>query len=450
MSQKTVCRSRGRSLELNRRERARRGFAGLRAASRVALAGAVMLCACSRKPPPELARLELAAPPRDLPIRIGAELGEGVELVGAKVTPMTGLRLNSRVEVSLFWRKLGEVEPGFRIFTHVLDEAGERILNLDGTGALRKTVDDAPLFPPSAWQPGKVYVDEFTFWVPSTLRTDGITLVAGLFRDKQRLPITRGAAPGDRDRVTVVRLPVQRPPVVSTGSVPLLWVPKLAAEQPLRIDGKLDEPAWQRAASTGQFVEVATGEAATGKEVGGEAKLLHDERALYVGFEVFDDDVRGGFDPQRADPHLWLKDTVEIMIDPDGDGDNRDYYEIQVGPQNLVFDSVFDAYNSPHVEPDGPFGHEEWSAKLESAVSVHGTLDDDREDEGYTVELALPWSSLTRAERTPPRKADTWRMNFYAIQNNGGTAWSPILGQGNFHKASRFGRVRFSRVSTAR
>jgi hypothetical protein len=34
-------------------------------------------------------------------------------------------------------------------------------------------------------------------------------------------------------------------------------------------------------------------------------------------------------------------------------------------------------------------------------------------------------------------------MNFYAMKNNGGTAWSPILGQGNFHRATRFGRVRW-------
>jgi hypothetical protein len=27
------------------------------------------------------------------------------------------------------------------------------------------------------------------------------------------------------------------------------------------------------------------------------------------------------------------------------------------------------------------------------------------------------------------------------MKNNSGVAWSPILGQGNFHKASRFGRV---------
>ena len=27
------------------------------------------------------------------------------------------------------------------------------------------------------------------------------------------------------------------------------------------------------------------------------------------------------------------------------------------------------------------------------------------------------------------------------MKNNGGVAWSPILGQGNFHRASRFGKV---------
>jgi hypothetical protein len=133
------------------------------------------------------------------------------------------------------------------------------------------------------------------------------------------------------------------------------------------------------------------------------------------------------------------------MVDPDGEGDNLDYYEIQVGPQNLVFDSRFDAYNRPRVEPDGPFGHQDWRAQLRNAVTVRGTLDDEREDEGYVVELAIAWASFAKAKRSPPLPDDTWRMNFYAMQNNGGVAWSPILGQGNFHKASRFGRVRFAK-----
>jgi hypothetical protein len=40
-------------------------------------------------------------------------------------------------------------------------------------------------------------------------------------------------------------------------------------------------------------------------------------------------------------------------------------------------------------------------------------------------------------------------MNFYAMKNNSGVAWSPILGQGNFHKASRFGRITWVDPSAA-
>ncbi len=44
----------------------------------------------------------------------------------------------------------------------------------------------------------------------------------------------------------------------------------------------------------------------------------------------------------------------------------------------------------------------------------------------------------------PPKPFDTWRLNLYAMKNNSGVAWSPILGQGNFHQASRFGKVTWS------
>jgi hypothetical protein len=407
----------------------------------------VSLAACAKREPLP-AGVVLSAPPADMSIELGVEFGGAIELLGAKVAPTTGLKPGSRVEATLYWRRKGALPRGFALFTHVLDEAGERILNLDTLGPLRKLRDGEPLYPPSSWEEGKVMVDQVAFWVPASVRTDQVRVVCGLFQGDQRLEITGGRARGER--AEVVRLAVQRPPAPSAGVVPTLWVPRKSPAAPLVIDGKLDEPSWARAATTGSFVNVGTGEAPTPSELGGSAKLLYDEQALYVGFEVFDDDVRGGFDPTQADPHLWLKDTVELMLDPDGDGDNRDYYEIQIGPQNLVFDSAFDAYNQPRVEPDGPFGHQEWSANLKSAVDVHGSLDDAREDDGYVVEMAIPWASFSKAIHTPPRQNDVWRMNFYAMQNNGGVAWSPILGQGNFHKAARFGRVRFVAATIGR
>jgi hypothetical protein len=230
-----------------------------------------------------------------------------------------------------------------------------------------------------------------------------------------------------------------------TTELPTYVVMPLGADEHVTIDGKLDEPAWQTALSTRDFVHPGNGQALPpNAPLGGSAKLRYDARALYIAVEARDGDLRGNFDRAASDPHLWTQDAVEIMLDPDGDGDNRDYYEIQVSPQGLVFDSQFDQYNSPRKLPDGPFGHQEWSSGIERAVVLRGTLNQPSDrDEGYVVEMALPFASLTKAKRVPPKPGDEWRVNFYVMENNGGVAWSPILGQGNFHKASRFGRLRF-------
>ncbi len=247
-------------------------------------------------------------------------------------------------------------------------------------------------------------------------------------------------------------VPTPAPATVKTAkaalpAVPSLDVPRVPSGLRVELDGVVAEPAWKAAAKTGKFVDVRTGKPNDSGPVQGEAWLLWDDDALYVAFSVSDRDVVGGFDTRATDPHLWTRDTVELMIDPDGDGDNRDYYEIQINPQNLVFDSRFDTYNRPRPTPRGPFGHEGWSANLQSAVRVHGSLGDggssEADDTGYFVEARIPWTSFARAKHAPPRPGDEWRANLYAMQNNGGVAWSPILGQGNFHKASRFGRLRW-------
>lgn len=227
--------------------------------------------------------------------------------------------------------------------------------------------------------------------------------------------------------------------------LPRYTVAALRPGENIVIDGRLDEPAWTNTAKTRDFVNPGTGETvAADAALRGNVRLRYDQEALYFGFEALDHDVRGEFAPNLVDPQLWTRDTVEIMLDPDGDGDNRDYYEIQINPQGLVFDSLFDDYNSPRVLPNGPFGHQDFDSQIQRAVSIQGTLNDaTNRDIGYIVEAALPWKRLTRAQRSPPRARDEWRANFYVMQNNGGVSWSPILGQGNFHRASQFGRLEF-------
>lgn len=375
--------------------------------------------------------------------KLNVDFDGKVELVGYKFNTKSP-KPDKKVKLTLYWKPKKKLEDNSRLFTHVLDGSGERVQSLDDKGPLREKKDGKQVLPLSKWEPGKIYVDEISFKFSPKFKTERFQIVAGITKGSERLPIKSG--PKDSQNRAIVlssNFSKSEPKTPKVPKPPGVIVKKLDAKDKIKVDGKLDEPVWD-AAQELRFVDVMTGLPNKTFPVNGTARVLWNDQNLYVAFVVEDKDVVGGFPKGEKDPHLWTKDTVELMVDPDGDGDNENYYEIQVGPQNLVFDSQFDKYNEPKKEPDGPFGHEEWSSALKSAVSIDGTLDkSDDEDKGYIVELSIPWKSFDKAKQVPPASGDAWRMNFYAMQNNSGVAWSPILGQGNFHKASRFGKLIF-------
>jgi len=143
----------------------------------------------------------------------------------------------------------------------------------------------------------------------------------------------------------------------------------------------------------------------------------------------------------NRDDHLWEQDCVELMIDPDGD--EKNYFEIQVSPRGVVFDTRYDSRRMPQ-----PFGHLDWDSRIRIGVSPRGDLDDKEADAGYTVEMAIPWQafSLDGKPLDPPRIGDEWRANLYIMDliedRQQAAAWSP-LGIGDFHVPRRFGILAF-------
>ncbi len=221
------------------------------------------------------------------------------------------------------------------------------------------------------------------------------------------------------------------------GGAPRTEIPELhvhRAPSAVVIDGELTE--WSEAVRTETFVNTMDG---AHESFAPSARMMWGERALYLAFEVADRFlVSAG---QQRDEHLWEQDCVELMLDPDGD--ERRYLELQVSPRNVVFDTWFDTYRAPQ-----PFGHVTWTSGLESAVRVHGVVGDDEGDDGYDVELAIPWTAFTVAGRdgSPPAEGETFRIQLYVLDTREdgqwGVGWSAPL-VGDFHVPSRFGRVVF-------
>ena len=260
------------------------------------------------------------------------------------------------------------------------------------------------------------------------------------------------------------------------------------------IDGRLDEAVWQQAERLGPFLvartarsEIVLADGTTIPLLDTHARMLWDDRALYIAFEVVDDDIWGR-ETVRDDPRLPGDDVVEVFIDVGGDEIN--YFEIELSPLNTVYDLYcFVPFPPMDFNPFSlPRAIAAWNApQLETAVSIDGevdvvdwageigTLGGDR---GWTAEIAIPWESLLTTTipesdftigDLPPRLGERWRIGLYRCEWRRAAApgappyihqdtregaheewhpraqlqaWSPTYNM-SFHQPGRFGSVEF-------
>lgn len=224
------------------------------------------------------------------------------------------------------------------------------------------------------------------------------------------------------------------------------------------IDGKLDDAAWLAAPWTGDFTDIE-GEAKPQPLHRTRAKMTWDDSCFYVAAEM-------------EAPHVWANQTwhdsvifedpdFEVFIDPDGD--SHEYCEFEINARNTGWDLLL-------VRPykDGGPPRNDWEIRgLVTAVNVRGTLNDPSDtDEGWSVEIAIPWAALAGiAHRaTPPAEGDQWRMGFSHVEwqvdvKDGkyvkkpntpeyNWIWSP-QGVVDMHRPERWGHVQFTKLSPA-
>ena len=139
--------------------------------------------------------------------------------------------------------------------------------------------------------------------------------------------------------------------------------------------------------------------------------MLWDDSYFYVAATLKEPHVWGTL--KEHDSVIFQDNDFEIFIDPDGD--NHEYYEIEINALNTEWDLLL---KKPYR--DGGHAKNEWEITgLKTGVHVDGTLNNAKDvDHGWSVEFAIPWNALAEyAHRpTPPRDGDQWRVNFSRVE----------------------------------
>ena len=211
--------------------------------------------------------------------------------------------------------------------------------------------------------------------------------------------------------------------------------------EPIVVDGNLDESSWQVAPRSPRFEDLEEPERPALFDT--QAAVLWDDDYLYVGFWLEEPDVRATY--TNRDSMICDENDVEVFI-AGKDG----YYEFEMNALGTIMERFYvwqDAYieagystlpeydlqgtslvdtlggtKTGHAHPRGRrWAFREWDMPgLKWAVKVDGTINDPSDkDRGWTAEIAFPWQGLKNladGRSLPAEEGDIWRMDFSRFQ----------------------------------
>ncbi len=163
----------------------------------------------------------------------------------------------------------------------------------------------------------------------------------------------------------------------------------------IKIDGALDEAAWQQAAPVRNFCERTPGDK-TKPPVETEAFVTYDSENLYVAFICHDDPKTIRSSMTQRD-QFGGNDAVVVFLDTYGEASWA--YEFFVNAYGVQKDALWTSVGAgAHQQEDTGF-----DLIWESAAKIT--------DSGYQTEMAIPFASL----RFPEKDIQQWRIDFWRI-----------------------------------
>lgn len=360
----------------------------------------------------------------EMKFKVNADLEGKVTYLGLDVDRDV-IKPGEQFKLTHYW-KVNKKIDGWRLFVHLNAPDKKGFINAD-----HRPVGGR--YPVTRWKPGEIVRDEHTVTLPGGFKESKIMVFAGLWKGKLRMKVTGPKDAENRILCATLTVGGAAPPAPPAPAKRLVAI---QTTTPVKVDGKLDDEIWSKAASSGAFVNTMSGAKV---ELETQAKVAWDDKFLYVAFSSKDPDVWTTL--TKRDDKLWTQEVVEVFID--ANADKKDYVELQVNPRGTIFDSYLPAYRK---------NQNDWNSKLKAAVQIDGTLNKREDtDKGWTVEMAIPWADTkgrgTYEMELPPKPGAVWRVNFFRFDHPKGkppaaSAWSPPR-VGDFHVLDKFGELVF-------
>src|SRR5688500_3239668 len=187
---------------------------------------------------------------------------------------------------------------------------------------------------------------------------------------------------------------------------------------PPRIDGRIDDAAWQDVAWSGEFVqrEPTEGVAPTGQT---QFKVLYDDDALYFAFRAFDD-------PKAVSPHLSRRDRFPgdwIEVNLDSYADRRTGFSFTL--------SLSGTRGDEFISQDGNNWDGNWDPIWQGSTAIDG--------EGWTAEMRIPLSQI----RFSAAEEQTWGLQVMRriFRQEERSTWQ-VIPKGSPGWVSQFGELR--------
>ncbi|HEX2988715.1 MAG TPA: DUF4838 domain-containing protein [Chloroflexota bacterium] len=272
-------------------------------------------------------------------------------------------------------------------------EMADRMANLDVDTYFQKTFANDPIayFPPLAgWftpLKGGAATNAIRYFASAvaneavTLASNDKTLSGAAIREhvNRRCSEIFGADGSEQYRATVARM---RDMALKIGTA-------ARVQEPLKVDGALDELVWQKADVLSNFIIWGgTGPAANETRV----RLAHDGKDLYIGLECLQDTSKLVCQSPARDGSTWKDDSVEIFINKDMN--TSTYAQLIVNARGAFFDQYGNEATQSYAERLAHNFNASWAAQVQP----------DR----WTAEVRVPLAELG----VNPAQVPLVRMNF--------------------------------------